>query len=183
MAKKSKFLFLDRDGVINTEGGYLTEVANLEIIKGVPKAIANLRKWFDRVVVVTNQQGIGKGLMNIETLIEIHKEVDQHLFEADTHIDHYFFSPFLAYQNPSTRKPNIGMALQAKEKFPEIIFHHSWMVGDSFTDLEFGKRLGMTTVYIGLKAKWKEVPKGLADFTFESLVDLSLFLESHFAKA
>lgn len=179
---KSKYLFLDRDGVINhkLDNDYVKHPSELMILPKVPEAIHAFRKWFDKIIVITNQQGIGKGLMSIRDLAIVHQAVSEELKTAGAWIDDYYFSPFLAAHKPSSRKPNIGMGLQAKEKYPALNFTQSWMVGDSFSDLEFGKNLGMTTVYIAKQEKWNDLPKGLANHSFESLIDLSAFLAEHF---
>ena len=168
---KSWTLFLDRDGVINKRlmADYVKNTNEFELLDGVADAIANANQLFGKVVVVTNQQGIGKKIMTERNLSDIHSYCDELLHVAKARIDRYYFAPELAAETNVLRKPNSGMALQAKADFPEIDFNKSVMVGDSDSDIEFGKRLGMKTVFIG-----KEAHK-TADLTFESL---KLFIES-----
>jgi histidinol-phosphate phosphatase family protein len=143
-------LFLDRDGVINKRivGDYIKRTDEFFLLPNVAKAIAIANQKFGRVVVVTNQQGIGKGLMNTSNLSEVHRYCSELLHKQGAKIDAYYFAPALSSENSSLRKPNTGMALQAKQDFPEIDFNKSIMVGDSNSDIEFGENLGMVTVFV-----------------------------------
>jgi len=143
-------LFLDRDGVINERiiGGYVQNVSSFRVLEGVTEAIAILKKHFGRIFVVTNQQGIGKKIMTEEDLQLIHNHMETKLL---TTFDGIYYSPFLASENSLMRKPNSGMALQAKKDFPDIDFKKSVMVGDSISDIQFGKNVQMKTVYISVQ--------------------------------
>ena len=159
-------LFLDRDGVINKRnvGGYVENVSDFYFLDAVPEAIALCKTRFGRIIVVTNQQGIGKGIMTEEQLAAIHT----YLRAQIPAIDRIYHSPFLACENNNMRKPNIGMALAAKEDFPEIDFKKSIMVGDSLSDITFGKNSGMFTVFISDRETITS-----ADRVFPSLFDFS----------
>lgn len=164
---KSWSLFLDRDGVINKRifGGYITNPSEFEFIAGSKDAIAQLSKQFHRVFVVTNQQGIGKGLMTERNLLEIHAYMNDEIYLAGGKVSKCYFAPNLKGEDDDLRKPNPGMALLAKLEFPEIEFGRSVMVGDTDTDIEFGRKLGMKTVRIQT-----EEPIGVeADLTVGSL--------------
>ena len=143
-------LFLDRDGVINKRliGDYVKTIAEFELIDGVAEAIAKASGIFGKIVVVTNQQGIGKGIMTARNLSDIHAYCLQMINEAGGRIDGFYFAPELANAGSALRKPDTGMALQAKAEFPEIDFSKSVMVGDSVSDMQFGKNLGMKTVFV-----------------------------------
>ncbi len=158
-------LFLDRDGVINTRlvDDYVKHWIEFEFIEGTITAIRDLSKLFGRTVVVTNQQGIAKRLYTREDLELIHKNMVYELAYHGGTIDKVYYSPYLAAENHPTRKPGTGMALQAKNDFPEIDFSKSIMVGDSSSDIAFGKAVGMITVFIG------ETNVAMADFCFTSL--------------
>ncbi|MCD6068757.1 MAG: hypothetical protein K0S33_3583 [Bacteroidetes bacterium] len=158
-------LFLDRDGVINKrlEDDYVKKWVEFEFIEDVLKALEIFDKKFGRIVIVTNQQGIGKRLMRTEDLELIHKNMQYEISFFKGRIDKVYFSPYLASENHADRKPGIGMALKAKRDFPEIDFSRSVMVGDSGSDIEFGKAAGMHTVFIGAENKYG------ADFLFPSL--------------
>jgi len=147
---KSWSLFLDRDGVINKrlENDYVKTLDEFEFIEGVPEAIKKLSGLFGKIIVVTNQQGIGKGLYNENDLNIIHHYMSDEIEKHEGRLDKVYFSPHLAADNHHWRKPGIGMALQAKEDFPEIDFLKSVIVGDSLSDMQFGRNSGMKTVYI-----------------------------------
>ena len=145
-------LFLDRDGVLNRRivGDYVRSWEQFELIEGVLEALAALAFRFGRIVVVTNQQGIGKGLFGLADLQDIHRRFTQTVAETGGRIDGIFVCPHLADDETcDCRKPKTGMALQAQAAFPEIDFRKSVLVGDSVSDIAFGRALGMHTVQIG----------------------------------
>ena len=163
-------LFLDRDGVINKRkiGGYIETVEEFEFLPGAVTAIKKFSKIFGRIIIVTNQQGIGKGIFSAQDLQKIHKNMVLEIIRNGGKIDHIYFCPKLANHNPKCRKPNTGMGICAKIDFPEIYFSKSIMVGDSASDIEFGKRLGMKCIKItSSPAKIND------DFTFTSLIEFS----------
>jgi histidinol-phosphate phosphatase family protein len=143
-------LFLDRDGVINTRliDDYVKTVEEFEFIKGSVEAIAQFDQWFDTIVVVTNQQGIGKGLMTEEDLSDIHALMMEGIEQAGGRVDAIYHCPMLRNENPNCRKPNPAMGHQAKADFPDIDFGKSVMIGDSVSDMEFGEALGMLNIFI-----------------------------------
>ncbi len=162
-------LFLDRDGVINEreEDGYITDVKDFSFVVGSIKAIEKLSNIFGRIVVVTNQAGIGKGLMTEKQLQKIHQHLLKTIDLLDGRIDKIYHCPDKPDVNSPNRKPETGMALQAKADFPEIDFSRSVIVGDSISDMEFGARLGMVKVFIEGKDEDPSVMK--PDFQFDSL--------------
>lgn len=148
---KNWTLFLDRDGVINRRlvDEYVRSWSEFEFEEDVPNAIARLSAVFGRIFVVTNQQGIAKGLMTEKDLQIVHSQMIIEIEKAGGQIDAVYFCPHWAKDNCDCRKPRTGMALQAKQDFPEIDFTQSLMVGDSPSDIEMGAKLGMKTVFIG----------------------------------
>ena len=171
-------LFLDRDGVINKRiiGGYVTRWDEFEFLPGVEESISALSNLFGLVFVVTNQQGIGKGIMCEKDLILLHERLKEEIKNANGNIDKIYFSPHLEKEKSQLRKPAPGMGLLAKIDFPEISFEKSIMVGDSVSDLQFGRRLGMNTVIIGKVEDSLSINESLYDYSFESLSDFSMAL-------
>tara|TARA_B100001109_G_scaffold254484_1_gene254289 strand:- start:4635 stop:5177 length:543 start_codon:yes stop_codon:yes gene_type:complete len=164
-------LFLDRDGVINKklDDDYVKNIEEFSFIKGSKEAIAVFNLLFGRIVVVTNQQGIGKGLMSKQDLKEVHDYMELELVKAGAHLDKIYYCPELAESNASCRKPNTGMAEEARKDFPEIDFKKSIMIGDSLSDMQMGKRVGMVTLFI----TDEEVVMKEADFQFKSLAEIA----------
>ena len=146
-------LFLDRDGVINQRipGRYVADIEEFVFWDGALEAMRFFAKKFEKIIVVTNQQGIGKGLMTDAQLAHVHAHMREQIELAGGRIDAIYYCPKLAKDNPECRKPNIGMALQAQADFPDIDFEKSIMVGDSVTDMQFGLKLNMKTVFIQTK--------------------------------
>jgi D-sedoheptulose 7-phosphate isomerase len=169
---KNWTLFLDRDGVINhkLDNDYVKNPKEFRFLRGVPAAIAQFSQIFGRIIVVTNQQGVGKGLMTEQDLDAIHQKMLRGVQKAGGRIDKIYHAPTLKAHNSELRKPNTGMALQAQRDFPEIDFQKSIMVGDSLSDMEFGHRLGMKTVFLS-KNKIEESSLNI-DFQCGSLLDV-----------
>jgi len=165
-------LFLDRDGVISRRimDGYVTRWEDFRFIDGALEAIARLSKIFGCIIIVSNQQGIGKGMMSAENLEMIDENMKQEIRLAGGRIDASYYSPYLAAENHPDRKPGTGMAIKAKADFPVIDFSRSVMVGDTVSDMEFGKKLGMITVMIYKDEKELKSAEQ-ADFQFCSLLD------------
>ncbi|MGB1039860.1 MAG: HAD-IIIA family hydrolase [Flavobacteriales bacterium] len=166
---KTWTLFLDRDGVINRhiKGGYVTSIQEFEFIEGVLESLPKLNEIFGRIVIVTNQQCVGKEIITENQLNEIHSYMVTEIKQNGGKIDEIYFAPQLVSENSKMRKPNTEMADKAKEKFPEIDFKKSIMVGDSLSDMEFGRRKGMKLIYINSDLN-NEV-----DRTFPTLKDFS----------
>ena len=133
-------LFLDRDGVINKRlpGNYVRTIEEFEFLGGVKEALFWFSQYFDRIFIVTNQQGIDKGIMDHEDLYFIHDYLLSEVEKSGGKIDQIYYCPHLSIENSYYRKPNPGMAIMAKEDFPEIEFTSSIMVGDSYSDIVFG---------------------------------------------
>lgn len=173
---KSWTLFLDRDGVINKkiEGDYVRDLEQFQWNPGVLEALKKLSSVFGKVLIVTNQQGVGKGLMTGKTVDAIHRHLIDTVCQAGGRIDRVYYAPQLKTENSAFRKPGIGMALQAKIDFPEIDFSRSVMLGDSISDMEFGKNAGMLTVFI---TNGNTIP-GQSNLIDHSCIDLLMFANS-----
>ena len=168
-------LFLDRDGVINRRivGGYVRSWDQFEFLPGVEEAIRLFSGIFGRIIVVSNQQGIGKGLMTGSEVESLHLRMTGELEAAGGKIDAIFFSPHLHAHHSILRKPNIGMALKARKQFPGMSFNRSVMAGDSFSDLVFGKRAGMKTVFISTDPAIARKYPRLTDFIYPDLLSMA----------
>ena len=138
-------LFLDRDGVINKklERRYVRTWEEFEFIQNALLAIKLLSKKFRRILIITNQQGIGKGIMSAEDLEILHQKMRLEIEKAEGKIDKIYHCPHLAEENCFCRKPQIGMIKQAKKDFPSIEIKNSYLLGDSPSDIQAGVAAGL----------------------------------------
>ena len=168
-------IFLDRDGVLNRkppEGEYVSDWSKFHLLPGVPQAIARLNSAGLRVLVVSNQRGVGLGLYTAADINAIHAELQRTLDASAAHIAAFYFCPH-DKNECACRKPERGLYDQALAEFPDITPASSLMIGDSISDIEFGHRLGMATIFVeGDPARQKpgaDRARTLADQIFHSL--------------
>ena len=142
-------LFLDRDGVINHEqrNAYINHWAEFKFYDGVLEAIAIFAKVFNKIVIVTNQKGVSKGLTKEDDLKTIHKNMKAAIEKAGGRIDAIYYCTDMDDNSPN-RKPQAGMGLQAAKHFPEIHLQKAIMVGNTLSDMHFGRNLGGYTVFL-----------------------------------
>ena len=147
--------FLDRDGTINRkapDGDYIKRREELALLGGAAEAIGRLNDAGVHVIVITNQRGVALGRMSEQDVDEIHAELGALLeAAAGARIDAFFYCPH-DHDSCDCRKPGTGLFMQAKQRFPWIDFEASVTVGDSTSDVEAGRALGMRTVHVGLDA-------------------------------
>lgn len=167
---KYKSIFLDRDGVINTErpNDYVKNIDEFEFCEGALEALNILSRLFDNIFVVTNQRGIGRSIMTEEHLSQIHDYMTDKIIESGGRIDRIFYCIDID-NNSINRKPNIGMAFKAKEEFPSINFSESIMVGNSKSDILFGNKLGMKTILVGDKYPKEDTIYTSANLYYQNL--------------
>jgi histidinol-phosphate phosphatase family protein len=165
-------LFLDRDGVINKR-------IPDDYVKN-PDAFELLAVYFNPIVVVTNQQGIGRGIMSTEQLELVHNKMLNEVSKKGGRIDAVFFSPDIRNSNSFTRKPSVGLGLKARKQFPSIDFKKSIMAGDTFTDILFGHRLGMLTALIGMDKDVANKSADILDYSFPDLLAFAEFVKINF---
>ncbi len=143
-------LFLDRDGVVNKklEQRYVTNFDEFVFVKNSDIAIRKLHKIFKRILIVTNQQGIGKGIMTEDDLNLLHLQMQRELSIDFDLIDKIYFCPCLEVDNCNCRKPKTGMLENAKLDFPDMKIEDSFLVGDSDSDIIAGKKFGLSTIKV-----------------------------------
>ncbi|MEO8861954.1 MAG: HAD-IIIA family hydrolase [Ginsengibacter sp.] len=171
-------LFLDRDGVINEEKheDYIHKWDEFKFYKGVKEALAVFNKKFGKIFIVTNQRGVGKGLTKMEDLAIIHKNMLAEIIEAGGRIDKLYFAIDLENDSPN-RKPSPGMGLQAKLDFPDIDFSKSIMIGNTISDMKFGRNLGTAiNIFLPTTRKDVDINDENIDFVFESLISVAMAL-------
>jgi histidinol-phosphate phosphatase family protein len=168
-------LFLDRDGVINERlfGAYVLSKKEFIFKPGVLEISTELFSRFSHVCVVTNQQSIGKGLISSKAVDELHQWMLSEFLNNGAKIDEVYVAPELNNSDSTMRKPNPALGLEAKKQYPDIDFSRSIMVGDTDSDIEFGKQLGMKTVLVLSKEKCNSSP----DLKVSSLEELNSLLK------
>ncbi len=174
----NKAVFIDRDNTLIEDPGYLADPSAVKLLPGVELAIRSLHQSGFKVVVITNQSGIARGLLTEETLEAIHGELRRKLGEKGVHLDGIYYCPFHPagsvekYATESDlRKPQPGMLLKAAEDM-DIDLARSWMIGDGARDVEAGQRAGCRTVRVRTKVKHPDDDENVqADYTVRNLVD------------
>tara|TARA_Y100000816_G_C26108192_1_gene589864 strand:- start:1687 stop:2187 length:501 start_codon:yes stop_codon:yes gene_type:complete len=142
-------IFLDRDGVINIDKGYVYKISDFEWIQDSKKAIKYMKEKNFYVFVVTNQSGITRGFYNERDVDLLHSYINRELKKIDTQIDDFFYSPYhpeisnIKYDNMQhLRKPNTGMLELAQKKW-DFDKKNTLMIGDSKSDIECAKNFGI----------------------------------------
>jgi histidinol-phosphate phosphatase family protein len=171
-------LFLDRDGVINEEkeNSYVFHYGEFRFYERVTEALRIFASIFGRIVIVTNQRGVGKGLMTAEALGIIHDKMVAEIGLAGGRIDRIYYSDSLDDDHPE-RKPNPGMAYAARADFPEIDFSRALMVGNNLSDMAFGRNAGMYTVFLRTTNPDHPLPDPSIDLAFNSLYEFAKHLQ------
>lgn len=165
-------LFLDRDGVINVEkdGEYVLNKEGFFFLPGVLDALKILAGKFSRILIVTNQRCIAKGMLTIEGLQDIHAYMMDGITATGGRIDHIYFCPDM---NGENRKPNPGMAFQAKNDYPAIDFSKSIMVGNKLSDMQFGRNAGINTVFAATTHPETPYPHPFIDYRVNNLLEFA----------
>ncbi len=147
-------VFLDRDGNINEDVGYLSEMSHLTLYPWAIDAVRLLNRAGYLVVMVTNQGGIGRKMIRPAFLGELHAEIDRRLAAAGAHVDGWYFCP----HHPEAlvaelripcrcRKPETGMVLDAARDLG-IDLARSWVIGDKWGDVQLGERMGGRSILV-----------------------------------
>ena len=172
---KSWTLFLDRDGVINDEKqyDYIKTWEGFIFLPGVKEAIKTFTEKFGYIFIITNQRGVSKGITKPEDLEEMHKNMTAEIIKAGGKITKLYYCIDMDDASPN-RKPNTGMGLQAQKEFPKIDFSKTVMIGNTISDMEFGRNLGIT-INIFLLSNQPPLPleHPMADLVFPDLLSVS----------
>ena len=166
-------LFIDRDGVINEEKylDYIHTWGEFKFYKGVKEAFKIFNQKFGKIILITNQRGIAKGLTKLEDLEIIHNNMLQEIQDGGGRIDKIYFCSEMESEN---RKPNPGMGLQAIKDFPEIDLSKSIMIGNTLSDMKFGRNLGVTfNIFLPTTSKDVDINDPDIDLVFNDLLSVS----------
>lgn len=168
-------IFLDRDGVlIENRSDYVREWSHIQIFPEAIQALSHLHNY--KVVIVTNQSGVGRGLISLKVANDINDRLIKLIKKKNGHIDGVFMCPHTPEDQCNCRKPSPGLLLQAAKEL-SLDLSQSWMIGDAWSDLLAGKGAGVRGVALlktgrGIKQLLQPRPEGLVDyFIFNDLAD------------
>ncbi len=152
--KKNTAIFLDRDGTINVEVGYLDSEDKLSILPEAYEAVRRINESGPKAIVVTNQAGVAKGLFSEDFVRRIHEEISTRLSQRGASIDGFYYCPHHPTEGRepyrrvcACRKPEPGLLLQAARDF-DIDLARSYMIGDRYRDIETAHRVGAKGVLV-----------------------------------
>jgi heptosyltransferase-2 len=140
-------VFLDRDGTLNYDPGYLKIAADLKLLAGVGPALARLKKVGAKLVVVTNQSGVGRGILTLKDLEAIHARLQGLLEQEDVALDAIYFCPHHPDDGCRCRKPNVGMVERAVSEL-QLDFRRFYLIGDHVRDIQLAHRVGAKSILL-----------------------------------
>jgi D-glycero-D-manno-heptose 1,7-bisphosphate phosphatase len=146
-----RYVFLDREGVISgkpPEGEYISRWGTFQLLPGVELAIASLNRSGRRVIVVTNQRGVALGRYTCAEVEELHSRLQQHLARYGAKIDAFYYCPHDDADQCDCRKPKAGLFRRAFRDFGDASRENSLMIGDSISDIEGARNLGMASIFV-----------------------------------
>ncbi|MBN1796777.1 MAG: HAD family hydrolase [Sedimentisphaerales bacterium] len=147
-------IFLDRDNTLIEDPGYINDPEQVKLIDGTAEVLIELKKMGYKLIIVSNQSAVARGIVTEKVLAKIHEKLEKLLAQQGAKIDRIYYCPYHPegvipkYRAESDlRKPRPGMILKAAEDM-DIDLPHSWLIGDSARDIEAGKSAGCTTILI-----------------------------------
>ena len=146
----SKFIFLDRDGVINERNfdGYILSIEDFHFKEDVFKSLSLLKENGFQLILITNQQCVGKGLISMEDLEKIHQKMNSILKEKSSEFTDIFCCPHRKEENCECRKPRPGMLFQARDRYG-ITLKNTYFIGDSDSDMKAAENAGCQGILAG----------------------------------
>ena len=177
-------IFLDRDGTVTDEVGYINHISRARIYPYAPEAVRMLKSTGLPVIVVTNQSGVGRGYFTEEIVLQVHRMVEDALSAAGTCVDAFYYCPHHPgavveryRQECRCRKPGTAMPEEAAKRFG-IDLSRSYVVGDTYRDMKMGFAIGARTVMLmtgyGLgeyeyrRPDWPRMPDLIAEDLMEA---------------
>jgi D,D-heptose 1,7-bisphosphate phosphatase len=174
-----KAVFLDRDGVINVDNHYVHKVEDFEFIKGSVKAMKRLSDSPYKLIVITDQSGIGRGYYTKQDMITVHAHMEQELDKAGVKIDALYYCEHAPEDKCDCRKPGIANLEKAAEGF-NLDLTNSWFVGDKTRDIQTGKNAGCKTILVQTGKSGRDKDFDVKpDYTVKDLKDASIVILKH----
>jgi len=140
-------VFLDRDGTLNYDPGYLKVAAELKLLAGVGPALARLKGGGAKLVVVTNQSGVGRGIITLKDLEAIHARLEGLLEQEGAALDAIYFCPHHPDDRCRCRKPEVGMVERAVSEL-QLDLRRSYLIGDHTRDIQLAHRVGAKAIHL-----------------------------------
>lgn len=142
-------VFLDRDGTINlNKQGYIHKIEDFEFVPGVITALQRLSKSEYRIIVITNQSGIGRGYFRKSHTVKLHNHMKRELARRGIRLDAIYICPHKPVDRCACRKPGTALILQAAKAF-DLSLNQSWVIGDNPSDIVMGREVNAKTIKLG----------------------------------
>lgn len=142
-----KAVFMDRDGTVSEEVGYMYHSGLYRPFPFAGPAIRRINESGMKAVLITNQSGVGRGYFNQESVDEVHGILRAELERHHASLDAIYVCPHSPQDNCECRKPNPGMLLRAQDEL-DIDLHRSYVIGDKFVDVEVAHRVGAKGILV-----------------------------------
>jgi D-glycero-D-manno-heptose 1,7-bisphosphate phosphatase len=173
-----KVVILDRDGTVVVDRHYLSEPDGLELLPGAAEGLRQLYERGYKLIVITNQSGVGRGLFSLQRLCEIHDRLREMVSAVGARLEEIYFCPHIPEDECVCRKPRLGLLTRAAS---ELNFSpaNAIVIGDKMSDIEFGRRAGATTILIAPEQPEQSNASGelAPNFVTTDLVDAARIIE------
>jgi D-glycero-D-manno-heptose 1,7-bisphosphate phosphatase len=143
-----KVIFLDRDGTINYDEGYTYKIKDFKLLDNVVEGLLKFKEEGFKFVIVSNQSGIGRGLYSENEMKLFNDNLKKTLSDKGIEILGIYFCPHVPKDCCICRKPNTGLFSKIIKDFPDIEIEKSFMIGDKFSDIEFGNKIGVKSIWL-----------------------------------
>ena len=170
-----KAIFFDRDGTLIEDKIYLNDPNDIVYLPGVFEALTKLKNHGYKFVIMTNQSGIARGIVDVKNLNQIHKNIGDEFAKHDIEFLDYFYAPYLTSSNHYYRKPATGMIDEGCEAF-NLDPKKSWTVGDRMTDVEAGHRAGAKGILLSQLEDPKDFDFAPPDAHVDTLDEVAEFI-------
>ena len=174
----NRAIFLDRDGTINEDPGYISDPSDVILIPRAAEALAALKKKGFKLIVVSNQSGIARGIMSREDVEKVNKRINELLLKNNVSIDAFYFChahpDFSTPEECECRKPSPYLVLKAAQDYG-IELNKSYFIGDTVADIECGKNAGLRTILVKTGKGAESLSILQKDNNFPSFVAENLF--------
>jgi len=177
---KNRAIFLDRDGTVTLAGDHIHKIEDMKFVQGAIEGLKKLQGTDYKLIIITNQAGIGRGMYGPEEYFTFRKEMNKRLDQQGISITGEYFCPHHPEKgiekykiDCNCRKPKTGMLEQASTDF-DLDLSQSWVIGDNLTDIQAGNSAGCKTIHV-LTGEFKE-PVKEADFVAKGLIEAADYI-------